>query len=135
MARIAIIKDYVMFKIYLVAAFLNAKMPEDVKHRWSMLGEVSAILIRKRPLNWQQFINPKGRVLVEAAFYWLGALMTMWIEAGYVVTDGDKCVVLLVEGDNAAHVAMTVDNGSSEAVKDSIIKLLSKRVITSILLA
>jgi hypothetical protein len=65
-------------------------------------------------------MRPNGRILVgmnnmiydykESAYYWHEALMTMWIEAGYVVTHGDKCVVSLVEDKNVAHVAMTVDD-------------------------
>jgi hypothetical protein len=35
LACIAILKDYIMFKIDLVAAFLNAKIPEEVKHEVS----------------------------------------------------------------------------------------------------
>ena len=121
LASIAALKEYEVVKIDFVAAYLNTKMPPEVRHRWLLLDRsVSNLLCERNPEYWLKFCRADGRVLVEmdkllygykeAAHYWWETLQAMFVNAGYVKCGSDECVLTLRDGDSVTHVATTVDD-------------------------
>jgi hypothetical protein len=118
---IAAIQQLEIIKIDFVAAYLNANMPDEVKHKWLLLDKhVSEILCNMNPNKWKQYLRPDGKILVqmdkmlygykEAAYYWNQCLMKMFTKAGYTISKKDKCLVYLKRGENVAYIAITVDD-------------------------
>lgn len=138
LASIAVLKDYEVFKIDFVAAYLNTKMPEEVKHKWLLLDRtVSKLLCDRNAAYWLRYLRKDGRILVkmnrllygykEAAHYWWKTLLRMFTDAGFTACGSDECVLTRRDGDSTVHIAVTVDDcfcvASDAATKREVIKL------------
>ena len=63
LASIAALKEYEVVKIDFVAAYLNTKMPPEVRHRWLLLDRsVSSLLCERNPEYWLS-VFLKGKFL------------------------------------------------------------------------
>jgi hypothetical protein len=135
--NLALLYDLDLMKIDVKSAFLNTPMPEDVVHRWVMLDRTtSAYLVRKDPVKWTQFLNSKGRILVEllklmygykeAAHYWYKFLFKVFIKNNFKVCVKDKCVVIKRHDNMVAMFAVTIDDcfcAFSPPMKDELITM------------
>jgi hypothetical protein len=135
----SVLLDLQIIKIDFVAAYLNTKMPEAVKHKWVLLDRyVSNKLIEKNEQKWKKYLRDDGKILVEvkkliygykeAAHYWNKCLINMFIKGGYKVSDKDPCVVHLRSGPMLSIIAITVDDcccaiSKNEEWKSQLLKL------------
>jgi hypothetical protein len=59
--NIAIHRNYEVWKIDFVAAYLNTPMPEELKHKWVLLDKlVSKRLVERFPDKWKRYLRSDG---------------------------------------------------------------------------
>jgi hypothetical protein len=127
---IAIIMDLEAMKADVSSAYMNTDMPiQSVKHRWVLLdADVVRVLLQLDFVYWTQFVREDGKILVEmdklmygykeAAHFWNKTLIGVFINAGYVQSKKDPCLLYRKEGDKVAYVAITVDDCFFVGTKD-----------------
>ena len=137
LACIAIQREYIVFSIDFVGAYLNTPRPDSVKHKYMFLNKEVSELLCSIDDTWVQYLQKDGRILVmmdkllygykEAGFYWHQLLMGMFLNDGFVKCHGDPCLVRKVNGKGEIFVTINTDDCfvavSSVELKNELIKL------------
>ena len=137
LACVAIRREYIVFSIDFVGAYLNTPRPESVKHKYMFLNKEVSELLCSIDDTWLQYLQKDGRILVmmdkllygykEAGFYWHQLLMGMFLNDGFVKCHGDPCLVRKFNGKGEIFVTINTDDCfvavSSIELKEELVKL------------
>jgi hypothetical protein len=118
---IAIHENLTIFKVDVGSAFMRTPMTDDVKHKWVKLDRrVVQLLMELQPEKYQDYILPDGTVIVEmkklsygyveAAHYWWKDISNTFTDAGYKVSNKDKCLFIKRSMEHVAFCGTTVDD-------------------------
>jgi hypothetical protein len=126
---IAAFKDYEIFTVNVMGAYLNMPMPTDVKDKWMKLDKdvVDTFLEIDRE-SYLPYVHTDGTMMVckkklmygyqKAAHYWHNEMDKVFTGNGCRKCKKDKCVFVKKKADKQAICGITVDDGFYSATRD-----------------